>query len=147
MASRSKSKVYFFFLNNAFSFRNRISVKRFIETVFKKENRRLGEISYIFCSDVDLLALNKKFLSHNYYTDILTFNLSGDSDEINAEIYISIDRIKENAVFLKTPYQQELFRVMIHGILHLCGYSDHTPRKKGIMRKKENYYLSRLSFT
>ena len=145
MASRSNSKVYFFFLNNSFSFRNRISVKKFIETVFKKEDRRLGEISYIFCSDVDLLALNKKFLSHNYYTDILTFNLSGDSDEINAEIYISIERIKENAISMKVSFKSELYRVMIHGVLHLCGYNDKSKPDCLKMRAKENYYLSFFS--
>ena len=141
----SKSKVYFFFLNNSFSLRNRISLKKIIETVFKKEDRRLGEISYIFCSDVDLLALNKKFLSHNYYTDILTFNLSGDGDEINAEIYISIERIKENAISMKASFKSELYRVMIHGVLHLCGYNDKSKPDRLKMRAKEDYYLSFFS--
>jgi rRNA maturation RNase YbeY len=145
MASRSKSKVYFFFLNTSFSFRNRTSVKKFIETIFKKEHRPLGKISYIFCSDVDLLALNKKFLFHNYYTDILTFDLSENINEINAEIYISIERIKKNAVSMAISFKSELHRVMIHGVLHLCGYNDKSRSASKKMRAKEDYYLSTSS--
>jgi probable rRNA maturation factor len=93
-----------------------------------------------------LLTLNRQYLNHDTLTDILTFTLSGTASSIVAEIYISVERVRENAVSLKTDYQQELLRVMIHGILHLCGYSDHTPKQKTLMRKKENHYLSLSMF-
>ena len=93
-------------------------------------------VSYIFCKDDYLLTLNQQYLNHDTLTDILTFTLSGTDSAIVSEIYISVERVKENAISLKTDYQQELFRVMIHGILHLCGYSDHTPKQKSINAKK-----------
>jgi rRNA maturation RNase YbeY len=142
MASHSKSKVYFFFQTPSFSLKNRIALKNFIENIFKKEGKRLFKINYIFCSDTDLLILNKKFLSHNYYTDILTFDLS--EDKINAEVYISIDRVKENALVQKNPFNWELYRVIFHGALHLCGYNDKTKKDKLQMRKKEDNYLFSL---
>ena len=101
----------------------------------------------MFCTDSYLLTLNKAFLNHNTLTDILTFTLSEKSLSIISEIYISIERVRENAVFFKTSFSHELLRVIIHGILHLCGYSDGTPRQKLKMRSKEDFYLSQFSFT
>lgn len=105
------------------------------------EETAIRSIRYIFCSDEFLLGLNQQFLKHDTYTDILTFTLSGEKDPIDAEIYISIDRVKENADKLKQDFHSELKRVMIHGILHLCGYNDHSPEEKLVMRAKENEYL------
>jgi len=119
----------------------------FLASIFTNETVELKRVSYIFCKDDYLLALNQKYLNHDTLTDILTFNLSEFSAAIESDIYISIERVKENALLLKTPYRKELFRVMIHGILHLCGYNDTTVKQKAEMRKKENYYLSFLSFT
>jgi len=91
-----------------------------------------------------MLGLNKEFLNHDAYTDILTFTLSAKKTSIIAEIYISVERVIENARKLNNEYYDELLRVMIHGILHLCGYSDHTTKEKLQMRKKEDFYLSKL---
>ena len=142
MAPRLRSKVYFFFINRSFTLKNRNSLKKFITGIFKKEEKRLCQICYIFCSDADILKLNKKYLSHNYYTDILTFDLSENKKEISAEVYISIDRIKDNAQKEKVLFQIELYRVLFHGALHLCGYNDNSPKEIYKMRKREDYYLS-----
>jgi probable rRNA maturation factor len=122
------------------------ALKHFLISIFRNENVSLKRVSYIFCKDDYLLLLNKQYLNHDTLTDILTFPLSAASTPIVSEIYISVQRVRENAVFLKTQYQQELFRVMIHGILHLCGHLDNTARQKALIRKKENYYLSLLKF-
>lgn len=122
-------------------------VKSFLPIIFLEENIAFQEVNYIFCADEYLLGLNKEFLNHDTYTDILTFSLSGDSEPIVAEIYISLDRVKDNAQSLNIPFLEELYRVMIHGILHLCGYSDHTPILKTEMSLKEDYYLNKLRST
>jgi len=137
----SKSKVYFFFPNSSFTLKNRSFLKKFIEGIFKKEKKHLKRIDYIFCTDKDLLELNRKYLKHNFYTDILSFNLSDSSSQILAEVYISIERIRENAQTHKSSFFQELHRVIFHGALHLCGYNDKSKRETLNMRKKEDFYL------
>ncbi len=114
---------------------------QWIALVLEKERRRLGEISYIFCSDNYLLTLNQQFLRHNTLTDIITFDYS-NGDTLSGEIYISIDRVSENAEEFRTAFQDELDRVMIHGVLHLAGYKDKKPAEKVLMRKKEEACLS-----
>lgn len=121
-------------------------LKTVIFSIFNEENCEFNKIDYIFCSDEYLLKLNQRYLNHDTYTDILTFSLANTSLPIIAEIYISVDRVKENAEVLKTDYMTELYRVMIHGILHLCGYNDHSTDEKKIMRQKEDYYLSKIDF-
>lgn len=121
-----------------------MGIKAFLSRVFAEEGVNFKSISYIFCSDDFLLKLNQEYLKHNTLTDILTFSLSNSSLDIVAEIYISIERVSENAEKLSIPFLEELHRVMIHGILHLCGYHDHTKEEKVEMRKKEDYYLSLL---
>lgn len=122
--------------------KNRKSLKRFLNLLAKYENQEFSEINFIFCTDEELLEINKSFLNHNYYTDIITFNLSAKkNDPITGEIYISIDRIKENSKTYKTRLTMELHRVIFHGVLHLCGYNDKTPVQKSKMTQKENYYL------
>ena len=111
------------------------------------ENIDIQNVSYVFCKDEFLLELNRKYLNHDTYTDILTFTLSDRSAPINAEIYISMERVLENSISLGIDFQEELNRVMIHGILHLCGFDDRTSKEKKIMRQKENFYLSRYRFT
>lgn len=103
----------------------------------------MDSINYIFCTDRALLKTNRQYLNHNYYTDIITFNLSDDSEPIRAEVYISLQRVSENAKKLKSSIKSELHRVIVHGALHLCGYNDSTEKEKGIMRKREDYYLNR----
>ena len=100
-------------------------------------------ITFIHCSDDELLEINKQYLYHDYYTDIITFDLREDPDApLEADLFLSADRIRENAQDNKVSYEDELKRVMIHGILHLCGYGDKTAEQVAEMREKENYYLS-----
>lgn len=135
-----KPKVHFYFEQKGFNLENRNQLKRFIESIFAKEKKRLSHINYIFCSDKRLLEINRQFLNHDFYTDIITFDLSeGRSTE--AEIYISIDRVRENAKNLGYSFKSELHRVIFHGALHLCGYGDKTKKEKEKMRKKEDLYL------
>ncbi len=117
-------------------------MKKFIESLFKREGRKLGSINYIFCSDKRLLEINQQFLSHDYYTDIITFDLS-ESDAVLAEIYISIDRVRDNSKTLGSSLKSELHRVIFHGALHLCGYGDKTKKQEEEMRAKENLYLNK----
>lgn len=105
------------------------------------EGGQPGELNYIFCSDDYLLAINNQFLNHDTYTDIITFGL-GETGDIEGEIYISVPRVRENARTAGLAFHDELDRVIIHGVLHLLGYSDKTPRRKALMRKKEDACLS-----
>lgn len=130
------------------SFRfEKLLLKSFLPLIFIEEDCEFSEVSFIFCSDEYLLGLNKEFLNHDTLTDILTFNLSDVSLPIISEIYISVERVTENARLFSVSFLDELYRVMIHGILHLCGYSDHTPELKSEMTTKENYYLEKLRST
>ena len=121
--------------------RNKNRLKMCIENLFKREKRTLKGLVYIFCSDEYLLCINKEFLKHDFFTDIITFNLSSCQMETEAEVYISIDRVRDNAKLLKNPYKEELHRVIFHGALHLCGYNDKTKKDKLVMRLKEQEYL------
>ena len=123
----------------------RRNIKNWIKSAAVNENKKVGEIQYIFCSDVYLLKINKKFLNHDYYTDIVTFDYD-EKNIISGDIYISIDRIKENADLYNVEFNNELLRVIIHGILHLIGYNDKSDFEQKIMTEKENYYLSRYIF-
>ena len=122
--------------------RNRSNLKDFISSVFKKENRTLDNLDLIFCSDAYLLQINQDFLGHSDLTDIITFDLS-DELESSAEIYISIDRVRENARTFGVSVENELHRVIFHGVLHLCGYKDKKPGDIKVIRLKENEYLQK----
>ena len=132
----------FHFLKKA-DLKNRNRLKSFIKDLVKMENKKIIEITYIICSDRHLLEINKKFLSHNYNTDIITFDLSTDHTNKIGEIYISVDRVKVNAKEYNEFIYKELHRVIFHGVLHLCGYEDKTKKDASIMREKEDYYLSK----
>jgi rRNA maturation RNase YbeY len=119
-------------------------LKTLLTSIFNEELVDFKTVSYIFCTDEFLLKLNKQYLNHNTLTDVITFTLSETSLPIVSEIYISVERVKENSNELKKEFLNELHRVMIHGVLHLCGYSDHTADLKAEMRKKEDYYLDKL---
>ena len=121
--------------------KNKKSIKDLIKQIFLKERKVLGRLQYVFCQDDYLLQINQSHLQHDYYTDIITFDLSDTLDETVGEIYISIDRVKENATQHQTIFDQELLRVIFHGALHLCGYRDKTKREITIMRQKEEEYL------
>jgi rRNA maturation RNase YbeY len=130
------------FINNdrEFIFNRKRSLKLFIEQLFQNEGKKAGNVQYVFCSDDYLLEVNRRFLEHDYYTDIITFDLNGE-DGVDAEIYISIDRVKENAREFGEPRTRELLRVIFHGALHLCGYGDKTKSEITLMREKESEYL------
>lgn len=122
---------------------DRTRLKSFIASVFKKEKKSLGNLSYVFCSDDYLLDINRGFLQHDYYTDIITFDLTEPgAKKIDAEIYISVDTIRDNARRFNTTITRELHRVIFHGILHLCGYKDKSSKDQALMTQKEDYYLS-----
>ena len=124
------------------SLRERTRLKTFIAALFRREKARLGQLQYVFCSDGYLLDINRQYLKHDYYTDIITFDLSDPGHPINAEIYISVDRVRENAREFNSSVQQELHRVIFHGALHLCGYTDKGEAAAKEMRKMEDKYLS-----
>ena len=134
-------KITFSTGDRPFAFKQKEILKRFIETIFLKEKKKLAEINYVFCTDAMLLEINQNFLQHDYYTDIITFGLSEKNQPIEAEIYISIDRVKENAKDLSITYQQEMLRVLFHGALHLCGYKDKSKADIKVMRTKEDFYI------
>ena len=138
-------KVRFFFNGVTVTLQNRTYLKTAIERLFKNENRVLKNINIIFCSDEYLLSINNNFLSHNYYTDIVTFYYSAPKAPVEAELYISVDRITENALAIGLSKKNELHRVIFHGCLHLCGYGDKTSQQIKKMREREDYYL-RLYF-
>jgi probable rRNA maturation factor len=138
----SKSKVCFFFDDQKLSLQNRARLKRFIESIFKKEKKLLGSINYIFCSDKKLLEINRRFLHHDFYTDIVTFNLS-ETNIIQAEVYISSSRVRENARTHGVSFKSEIHRVIFHGALHLCGYGDMSKRETKVMRELETKYLNK----
>jgi probable rRNA maturation factor len=116
-------------------------LKRFIERQVKKETGKKIELSYVFCSDNFLLGINRQFLNHDFYTDIITFPLEQNEKQIKAEIYISVDRVRENASVLKIDLKEEMRRVMFHGVLHLMGHKDKNKTDKAKMRKKEDEWL------
>jgi probable rRNA maturation factor len=119
-------------------------VGRWVEQTILMEEQKAGEVFFLFTTDDYLLGINKTFLDHDYYTDIVTFDTSIKSGIISGELYISLDRVADNAKREEVDFLEELFRVMIHGILHLCGYGDKTQNEIEIMRDKENIYLSQL---
>lgn len=142
--NKPMQKVHFYFHDRSYALKDRKKLKRTIDLIFEKEKRTLQKIDFIFCSDDYLIDINRKFLNHDYYTDIITFDLSTRKNQIEGEIYISIDRIKENARTIKTSIRNELCRVVFHGALHLCGYSDKTEKEINLMRKAEDKYLRSL---
>ncbi|MDP4262469.1 MAG: rRNA maturation RNase YbeY [Bacteroidota bacterium] len=137
----SKSKVYFFFDKITVSLKNRKILKRYIELIFQKEGKKLDCLNYIFCSDARLRQINKDYLKHDYYTDIITFDLSEPGSPVSADIYISVERVKENAEKLGISFNNEVHRVLFHGVLHLCGFGDKNEREVKRIREKEDFYL------
>lgn len=115
-------------------------IKESIFGLIEEESRQIGIISVIFCNDSYLLKINKEFLNHDYYTDIITFNYN-EGEIISGDLFISIDRIKDNSVKYKNTFEEELLRVIFHGILHLIGYNDKTSLDKLKIREKEDYYI------
>ena len=126
-----------------FSLKTESAVTKCVKALVKQELREIGDITFVFCDDNYLHKINLEFLDHDTYTDIITFDYSV-GNEVISEIYISIDRVEENAKKYSQTFENEIHRVMIHGVLHLCGYKDKLAEDKQIMRDKENHYLSLL---
>jgi rRNA maturation RNase YbeY len=136
------AEINFFKEDVTFTLREQSRLKTWIRKAFRKEKRRFESLNYIFCSDTYLLQLNKQYLRHNTFTDIITFDTRLTPEELSADIYISVERVLENAHSFQSGFQNELKRVIIHGALHIMGYSDKSQAEKSIMRKKEDAYLS-----
>jgi rRNA maturation RNase YbeY len=134
--------IHFFSEQTEFKLRNKTKLRHWIRTVVRQHNKKISNLNYIFTSDAYLLEINQKYLTHNTYTDIVTFDQSSNQNRLEADIYISTDRVIANSVQLTTPFEDELHRVIIHGVLHLLGYKDKTPSDKEEMRKRENHFLA-----
>jgi rRNA maturation RNase YbeY len=133
--------IQFNFLTAA-NLKDRTRLKKFIGKMIKKEGRQLAELQYIFCSDAYLLGINQEYLKHDFFTDIITFDLAEKGQSINAEIYISVDRVRDNAANYNSSFRKELHRVIFHGALHLCGYKDKKPKDARLMRQMEDKWLN-----
>jgi probable rRNA maturation factor len=127
-------------LSISFKLKEKTKIKLWIKTIIDKEKHALGTINYMFCNDDELLEINLKHLNHNTLTDIITFDYTEDK-KISSDIFISVDRVLENAKKFEVTFEEELRRVMIHGVLHLCGYKDKSKPDAELMRKKENWAL------
>ena len=120
---------------------NRVALRTFIEKQFKKHGIQVQSLQYVFCSDQYLLDINKSYLKHDYYTDIISFDLSETKDAFIGEVYISVDRVKDNSKTHQTAFTEELLRVIFHGALHFCGFKDKKPADVKEMRAQENRWL------
>lgn len=143
MINTSSPQVSFHFAAQHCTLTHRTVLKQFLVSLFKKEKTPLESLTYIFCSDIYLLEINRQHLQHDYFTDIITFNMADKFQPVMGEIYISIDRVKDNAHSFGVSFKQELHRVIFHGALHLCGYKDKTQQQETLMRSMENKYLKR----
>lgn len=135
------SSISFFNADVSYVLRSKNGIRLWLSDVIKKEGFRTGELSIILCSDEYLFKMNVQYLKHKTYTDIITFDQSESKGEVSGELYLSIDRIKDNAKTLNINLIDELHRVIVHGTLHLCGYGDKDPKSKLKMTRKENFYL------
>ncbi len=123
-----------------FVFKNKLANNRWLKMVAGSEVKTLGDISIIFCSDNYILDVNLRYLQHDYFTDIITFDYC-EGDRLSGDLFISVDSVRENSKEFGTDFDEELHRVIVHGLLHLIGYDDHTEEEQKVMRSKENYYL------
>lgn len=136
-----ETAIHFFSEGIDFTLENESKTADWITKSIIQEKKQPGEISFIFSSDEHVLQINKEYLNHDFFTDIITFDYRV-KDTISGDIFISIDRVKENALSLSLPFQDELHRVIIHGVLHIIGYKDKSPEEESLMRSKEDFYLS-----
>lgn len=135
--------ISYFLEDTNFKFNTRRRTSRWLKSVAKIDNRSIGEINIIFCSDPYILDLNIKSLNHHFFTDIITFDYC-EGDILSGDLYISVDTVRANAEFYNTDFDNELYRVIIHGLLHLIGYDDHSDEEIAVMRSKEDFCLNLL---
>ncbi|WP_316816789.1 rRNA maturation RNase YbeY [Pedobacter nyackensis] len=140
----SKASINFFTEDTNYTLKNKRAIKAWVAAAISEEGYVLQELNFILCSDEYLLRINQEYLNHDTYTDVITFDNSEILKTIIGDIFISIERIKENATAFKHTVAQELCRVIIHGTLHLLGYKDKSKAAKTLMTAKEDYYLSKL---
>ena len=133
--------ISYYFEDTDFMFRSKTLNNRWLKLVAESEIRRIGDISIIFCSDNYILDVNQKYLQHDYLSDIITFDYC-EGDRLSGDLFISVDSVRENSIEYGTDFSDELNRVIVHGLLHLIGYDDHSDEDIAQMRNKENYYLS-----
>lgn len=138
-----KSKINFYNKDVKLKLNTKTKLKEWIKACAANESKTVGEISIIFCSDEHILEINKEHLNHDYYTDIITFNYNVENT-ISGDLFISTDSVKDNAKVMGVPFERELYRVIIHGVLHLIGYNDKTRKQEKEIRKKEDFYLSKI---
>ena len=139
-----KNTIDFVYEEINFHLPNENLISAWIKKTVNREQKKIEQITFIFCNDEYLLNINIKFLNHDYYTDVITFPYQQKHNPIWGDIFISLDRVKENASIQKVDFMQELYRIMIHGVLHLVGFNDLTELDKKTMNLKENYHLERL---
>ena len=138
-----KSSVRFGYADRALALKGKRALQQFVGELVRKESGKACELQYVFCSDEYLHKMNVSYLNHDDYTDIITFDLSDSTDKhILGEIYISVERVKENGKKLGTGFESEILRVIFHGALHLCGYKDKSKVDKAVMRSKEDEWLA-----
>lgn len=135
--------ISYFLEDTNFKFNTRRRTSRWLKSVAEIENRSIGEINIIFCSDPYILDLNIKSLNHHFFTDIITFDYC-EGDILSGDLYISVDTVRANAEFYNTDFDNELYRVIVHGLLHLIGYDDHSDDEIAVMRSKEDFCLNLL---
>lgn len=138
----NKAQIRFFNADITFDFKNKRKISASLLNYSKENLMEAGEINYVFCTDEFLLDLNKKFLNHDYYTDIISFQ--SEKDPIAGDIYISLDRVRDNAKNLKLKFQDELLRVISHGLLHFMGFKDKTKADQSLMRSKEDELILKI---
>jgi len=135
--------IYFFNEDSGYVLKDKTLVRKWLNSCAGTEGLRIGNLNYIFCSDIFLKKMNKKYLNHDYFTDIITFDTGSNKHEISGDIFISVDRVRENARNYDTRITGELHRVMVHGLLHLCGYGDKTEKESKKMRMLEEACLKK----
>lgn len=129
--------------NENYRLRGKIKTLAWLKSVLAEEGYKAGDIAYIFTDDKFLREINRKFLEHDFFTDVITFDYSTGKDIVEGEIYISSDTVRENSNIYRTGMENEVLRVMVHGLLHLAGYDDKSDKDQKIMREREDYYLSK----
>ena len=138
--------ISFFEQDISFKLKDKRKIKQWLKATIEAEGFELDDLTYIFCSDAYLLQINQQYLDHDTYTDIITFDNSVEASDITGDIFISIDRVSENAVKFGQTFTDELHRVIVHGVLHLLGYKDKTPNDNKKMTQKEDEYLGKRDF-
>jgi rRNA maturation RNase YbeY len=134
---------HFFTEDTTFGLKHKLTLKAWIRELIYEEKKGVGELNFIFCSDEYLLNINMRHLNHHYYTDVITFDYTEDNI-ISGDIFISVDTVLANAEVYMATFSNELYRVMAHGVLHLCGYKDTTKKQQEMMRAAEDLYIEKL---